>query len=238
MLFDLISTVEITVGAAIVAAVLSFTLSENTGGRLRAAWIVATWFVIVVAFGATGALDAQSGAGVVGLGVAVMLPIAALCLAFFASRTVHSAMLAIPLPVLIAVHSVRIAGISFVLLYAAQRLPAPFAPVAGWGDVFIGLTAAPLAWLVARRAAQARPLALVWNAIGFLDLAMAIALGATSSPGPFRLFMDAPGTPIMTTLPWILIPCFLVPCLWALHIAIFYRLNRNAHAIPSRLASA
>jgi hypothetical protein len=238
MLFDLISTVEITVGAAIVAAVLSFTLSDNIGGRLRAAWIIAAWFVIVVILGATGALDAKAGAGVVGLGVVIVLPIAALCWAFFANQSVQHAMLAIPLPVLIAAHAVRIAGLSFVLLYAAHRLPAPFAPVAGWGDVFVGLTAAPVAWLVARRAAHARLLALIWNSIGTLDLVTAIALGATSSPGPFRLFMDAPGTPIMTTLPWILIPCFLVPCLLALHIAIFYRLNRDAHPVHSGLVNA
>jgi hypothetical protein len=29
----------------------------------------------------------------------------------------------------------------------------------------------------------------------------------------------------MTTLPWIIIPCFLVPCLMFIHVAIFYRLG-------------
>lgn len=34
----------------------------------------------------------------------------------------------------------------------------------------------------------------------------------------------------MTTLPWIIIPCFVVPSLAALHAAVFFRLHqRDAH---------
>lgn len=120
------------------------------------------------------------------------------------------------------------------LLYAAKRLPAPFAPVAGWGDIFVGLTAGPVAWIAARDGGRARSLVFAWNVVGFLDLATAIALGATSSPGPIRMFMDPPGTPLMTTLPWIIIPCFLVPSFEALHVAIFYRLSRNASRLSSQ----
>lgn len=38
----------------------------------------------------------------------------------------------------------------------------------------------------------------------------------------------------MTTLPWIIIPCFLVPILESLHIAIFYRLAHDKlRRVPS-----
>ena len=66
-----------------------------------------------------------------------------------------------------------------------------------------------------------------------LDLVTAIALGATSSPGPIRLFFEPPGSAIMTTLPWILIPCFLVPALAFFHLVTFYRLaqdRRHSHS--------
>jgi hypothetical protein len=73
----------------------------------------------------------------------------------------------------------------------------------------------------------ARPLVLAWNAFGFLDLVTALSLGAMSAPGPTRLFFDPPSTAIMTTLPWIIIPCFLVPSFLAIHVAIFDRLRHQ-----------
>jgi hypothetical protein len=230
MLFDIVSAIEATASAALVTAVLSFTLSKTVHGRLRAALIIAVWFAGVVALGATEALDNQTGVGVPGLAIAIILPVAALCAAFFALQRVREAMTAIPLPVLIAVNILRVLGVSFILLYFAHRLAAPFAPVAGWGDVLVGITAGPIAWVAARKATRARELVLVWNIIGFLDLTLAVGLGATSSPGPIRLFMDPPGSAIMTTLPWIIIPCFLVPSLLSTHIAIFSRLGWNASA--------
>jgi hypothetical protein len=241
MLFDMLSTIEATGSAAIVAAVLSFALSQTADGRFRAALALTAWFLIVVTLGATEALQAEHGSGVPGLGAAVMLPIVALCFAFFVVPTTREAISAIPLPILIAVNMVRLLGFSFLLLYAAHRLPGPFAPVAGWGDIFVGATAGPIAWIAMRNGARAKNWVLVWNLIGFVDLIAAVGLGATSTPGPLRLLMEPPGSGIMTTLPWIIIPCFLVPSFEAIHVAIFYRLSRNAggeSARMERMASA
>ena len=115
-------------------------------------------------------------------------------------------------------------GISFVVLYADHRLPAPFAPVAGWGDIFIGGTAPLVAWFSYRQGGNARPILWIWNLVGTLDLIAAVSLGVLSSPGPQRLIFAEPSSAIMTTLPWLLIPGFLVPVLFAVHIGIFVRL--------------
>jgi len=220
-----LSTVATTGGAAVVAAVLCFTLSRTMRGQLRAAMVIAVWFLVVVALGATGALDPQSGAGPLGLGAAVLVPFGVLCFAFLRPGTAREAMWNVPLGALIAVNILRVLGASFVLLYTAHELPAPFAPVAGWGDIVVGLTAGPVAWIAVRYGSAAKAWILAWNVVGFVDLITAIGLGATSSPGPIRLFAEPPGSSIMTTLPWIMIPCFLVPIWEALHIAIFLRLS-------------
>jgi hypothetical protein len=225
MLFDLLSAIELTISAAIIVATLSFTLARTAGGRLRAAGALGAWFITVVALGATGAL---SRIGPPGLGLTVVLPVVALCLAFFRLPAVRAAMLAIPLPALIAANIVRFLGDSFILLYVAGRLPAPFAPIAGWGDIFVGLTAGPVAWMAARRGEGARGLVLAWNLLGLLDLITAIGLGTASAPGPLQIFTAQPDSSIMMTLPWLLIPGFVVPALMACHIAIFYRLARSA----------
>jgi hypothetical protein len=53
----------------------------------------------------------------------------------------------------------------------------------------------------------------------------AVTLGATSAPGPLRLFHGEPSSAIMANLPWLLIPGYLVPALFLLHLCTFYRLR-------------
>jgi hypothetical protein len=102
------------------------------------------------------------------------------------------ALAAIPLPALIGVHGTRLLGFLFLLLLAAGRLSAPFAPRAGWGDILAGSTAVPVAWALASRLTGARWLVLLWNSVGLLDLVDAAFLGVTSAPGsPLQLFFVA-----------------------------------------------
>ena len=58
----------------------------------------------------------------------------------------------------------------------------------------------------------------------------AVALGALSAPGPLQVFAGPPSSALMTTLPWLLIPGFLVPSLMFLHIVIFHRLAKTEAA--------
>jgi len=221
---DLIGAVELTASAAIVIAALASAFGHDAARRIRVAAWLSVWFVLVVILAATRALYYEHGLGTPGLGFAVVLPIVILFLVVARAKSLREAFHRVPVPLLVSVHTVRVLGISFVVLYAAGRLPAPFAPVAGWGDIFVGATAPLVAWIVYRRASNFRQVLWVWNVIGALDLIAAVFLGATSSPGPARLFFGEPSSAIMTTLPWLLIPGFLVPLLFAVHIGIFLRL--------------
>jgi hypothetical protein len=237
-LFDVVSTIEATASAAILCALLSLALAATPRGRLRVAGALTVWFTAVVFLGASGALNPLSGAGTPGLGLAVTLPLAVLCFAFLGYAPTRDAISQVPLAVLIAVNIPRVEGVAFLLLHSAHRLPAPFALAAGWGDVVVGVTAGPLAWLAWRYPARAKPWVIAWNLLGFADLMVAIGLGSMSAPGPIRLFMDPPGSGIMTTLPWILVPCFLVPCWEALHVAIFSRLLARQPYASAALTAA
>ena len=232
-MFETLSAIALTASASIVVAFLSHALARTSLGRLAVAGVLGAWFALVLAIGAAGALDPVRGVGVPGLGLTVALPVAALAAAFFAFRTIREAMLAIPLPALVAVNAIRILGVIFVMLHAAGKLPAPFAPSAGWGDIFVGVTALPVAWAMLRFGARARPLALLWNTIGIADLVNAVALGALSAPGPLQVFAGPPSSAPMATLPWLLIPGFLVPALMFIHIVIFYRLAKSEAAAPA-----
>jgi hypothetical protein len=229
-MFDLLFAIELTASAAIVVGGMALMFGRSTRERVLIAATLSAWFASVVAAGATGALNWQRGLGVPGLGVAVLLPIAVLGVIGLGTPWGRRRIREAPLPGLVGLQAVRVLGVSFVLLYAAHRLPAPFAPVAGWGDITVGALALPIALAARHRADGARNWVFAWNVLGVVDLLAAVGLGATSSPGPIRIFMDEPGSAIMTSLPWILIPCFLVPALGFVHLAIFHRLRIAAPA--------
>ena len=227
MNIDLIGSVELTASAAIMIAALSIGFGSTAAARTRiAAWLTA-WFVVVVILAATRALYYEGGLGAPGLGIAVALPIAVLCIVVARTQALREEFHRVPLWLLVGVHVVRLLGISFIILYTAGRLPAPFASAAGWGDIFVGATALPVAWLTYRRPTNVRSMIWIWNVIGIADLINAVGLGVISSPGPQRLIFAEPSSAIMTTLPWLLIPGFLVPLLFAVHIGIFIRLAKQ-----------
>ena len=140
MNIDLLSSIELTASAAIVIAALSIAFGSNAATRIRlAAWLSA-WFVVVVILAANRALYYEHGLGTPGLGLAVALPIAILCVTVARIKSLREGFHRAPFWLLIGVHTVRLLGI-FYCSVRSCRLPAPFAPVAGWGDIFVGATA-------------------------------------------------------------------------------------------------
>ena len=108
-----------------------------------------------------------------------------------------------------------------------------------WGDIFTGVAALPLAWAVMRFGRRVAPLVFAWSAIGVADLVDAIALGALSAPGPFQIFVGPPTSAIMTTLPWLIVPGFLVPSLIFIHVVIVTRLlAKSQTSEPGRCGAA
>ena len=222
---DLLASIGVTACAAVAVAVLAIGFGDNVAARIRIAMGLSAWFMLVTLIGATGVLHDQQGVGAPGLGIAVLLPIVTLSAGVLSSPALRRALGAIPLSLLVGVNVIRVFGVMFVLLYAAGRLPAPFAPVAGWGDILVGLFAVPIAWLAYKKGSAAHSTVWIWNSIGLLDLVAAVGLGVISSPGPLQLIFAEPGSALMTALPWLLIPGFLVPLLASTHLAVFYRLS-------------
>jgi hypothetical protein len=205
--------------------------------RLAAFAAAAAWLAIIVSVAALGGL----APGVLGPVPANLLPFFGLLGLLFGGWYLlpqfRSALLAIPLPALIAVHAGRLGGIFFLLLYADGRLSAPFAPAAGLGDMITGALAIPLAATLALGFDPRRTLLGIWNTFGALDLVLALSLGLLSAPGtPFRVFTEGPGTQAMTLVPWVFVPAMLVPIFLLIHFVIAAKLRTAVQA--DRLAIA
>lgn len=116
-------------------------------------------------------------------------------------------------------HSLRIAGVSFLIVMALGHLPTAFAMSAGLGDIAIGMAAPFVALQLARGTGHAG--AVLFNVLGILDLVVAGILGFLL----FRLVEVTPSTAPLFVLPLALIPTVAVPLAITLHIVSLRRLS-------------
>lgn len=140
---------------------------------------------------------------------------------------------ATPYESLIGLHAWRLGGFVFLLLYAADRLPQPFASVAAIGDFITGAIAAGLALAMLRGRRPGFHVINLWNGFGLLDLLIAMGLALLSTPGaPFQVFTDVPAHSAFTAPPWVLVPAVIVPALFFVHLAIFLKLKGETRLQP------
>jgi len=227
MKLDIITAIELTGSAAIgITAVASF-LGRTSLVRATIAGALGLWFAWAVWLGQSSVFRPDNPFGLAVLGLSVALPIFILTLAVSQISELKEGLREGSLTTLVAFHIVRVLGVSFLLLSAQGRVAPTFAASAGWGDIVAGSLALPLMWLLAAGKLESNRLVWIWNGFGLLDLVAAVSLAVMSSPGPLHVIKESATSSVMTTLPWFLIPGFLVPLLAASHLAIFWRLSHS-----------
>jgi hypothetical protein len=211
-------------------------MNNASYGRLTAG-LIATWFVFALSASALQVFKAEPGVPPLALGLAVLIPVAAFLIWFASSAGFREFALSLDPRTLTFVQSWRIAGFTFLVLYAAGLLPGIFALPAGWGDIAIGATA-PLAAIKLVNFSRRRAF-IFWQILGITDLVTAVASGTSA-----RLITPHDvGTAAMTALPLSVIPTFAVPLFLILHIisiaqAMRWREGQDFHVGKQQLASA
>ncbi len=174
--------------------------------------LIAAWFLLAMGMSALHLFHNAPNTPPLALGLAVLIPLSIFAIWFATSRGFREFALGLDRSVLTMVHTWRVGGFVFLVLYTYNLLPGVFALPAGWGDIAMGLTAP---W-AARRLSDDnhRGSFIVWQIFGIIDLVAAVALGTTVG----LLHPTALSTYVMTELPMSLIPTFAVPLLLILHI--------------------
>jgi hypothetical protein len=201
-------------------------LSGSLALRLSLAAIVGAWVGLASGLGSAGDLAFSPDQPVPLVGVLFAMPLLVLGALVLTSPRVRSALLAVPMPLLIGLNALRLLGVLFLLLAAAGRLSGPFPYSAGLGDMITGAFAIPLALSVAR--SRKRPVSAIarWNIFGTLDLIAAVALGITSAAGsPLQVIHAGVGSEAMQHLPFCLVPTVLVPFYLITHAVIAAQLR-------------
>jgi hypothetical protein len=237
-MFDMVGAIAGTAVYAIMAGVLVGFSTASASRKLAARAAAAVWGGAVVATAALGGFAPGATGPVPALAFAFAGSLGLLLGGWLLLPDFRSALLAVPLPVLVALNAPRVGGVLFLMLAADGRLSAPFAPSAGWGDIITGSLAIPLAVMAWRAPERTTPPLALWNAFGALDLVAAIALGLLSAPGtPFRVFTEGPGTLAMGELPWVMVPAMLVPVFLLVHLTVAAKLRSSRRMIRAAVAA-
>jgi len=174
--------------------------------------ILVAWFTFALIGAALGIFKAPPGRPPIPIALATSIPLALFVIWFAAARGFRNFVLSLNPRVITLVHSWRLVGYAFLVLYAYRILPGMFALPAAWGDIFIGATAP----LVALKFTDSKHLKIfaLWQIFGMIDLVNAVAMAATTA----IIRPNGIGPDAMAVLPLSVIPTFGVPLFLILHL--------------------
>ena len=186
------------------------------------AWCAAAWAVSLHGFFQDSrGWHAADIPGFLLFGSLMPLPLVVFAFGWYRSPAFRAFLEAIPLPTLIGIQAYRLAGVVFLWMYAEGLMPPEIGLVAGYADAFIGITALPLAWAVAKNIVGFRWLAIGWNLVGIADFLIAVSMVSLSFIGVLALQPDPVGIGLH---PLALISLFQLPLSIAVHLLALRRL--------------
>jgi hypothetical protein len=192
-------------------------------------WTLGVWLALAVWISIAGGFyDASPRM----IAITVWVLVAAVLVAIWSVPAVRTFAVSLDSRTLIAVHLIRFVGLAFVVLYTRGRFPFSFGVIGGVGDMVVAAGAlAILAFWTRSGWVNRRPLLLVWNSFGLLDIAGVVAdalregLRNPSMMAPLRQF------------PLSLLPTFFVPLIIISHLLLLARIAKPLRQETSWVAS-
>jgi hypothetical protein len=120
----------------------------------------------------------------------------------------------------------RLVGAVFLVLMINGQMPALWALPAGIGDVVVGVAAPWIARHLDTPVGRRR--AIIFTLFGMADLVVAVGLGVMTSPGPAQVFRTTPTSELASRFPLALVPTFLVPLAFILHVISLWQMLGDA----------
>ena len=226
-MFDTLLTVVVVGSTAVVVAALFVVLwrerTSPTDARtaILTGTVLSLWAVVAAVLAYRGSFQPHDLESVPPVGIHLLVVLSVL----FGSLTTSTSLrrLLTRQPSLIRLHLWRFVGILFLLLMVRDQVPALWALPAGIGDILVAVTAPAVARDV--ETPRGRRRATIWNLFGLADLVVAVGLGIVTSPGSTQVFPTVPTTAFMTLFPMALVPTFLVPLAFTLHVVSLWQLR-------------
>src|SRR5258707_9925054 len=194
--------------AATVVTLIARYLGRRAAFRVLAG--LSGWFIYAGLLGYFGVVK-NSAMRPPGIAFVVVPVLFFLFLFIVRSSGSAQAALAFPLWIILGTQSFRI-GVELFLhqLWIDGLVPKMLTFEGANVDIYIGASAALIAWLSTRGRLGLR-IALAWNVLGLLALTNVVVRAVLTTPGPFNLIHAEVPNLMMGTFPFLLIPGFFVP---------------------------
>jgi hypothetical protein len=192
--------------------------------------VLAVWALVASIFAVRGAFVQTGQESFPPVGIALTLAFIGMASCLTMSRSLRR--LLTNQKNLTWLHLWRLEGIVFLLLMANGQVPALWALPAGIGDIIVGATAPLIASQLEASGGKRR--AILFNLFGMLDLIVAVRLGVTTNPGTAQLFHTNPTSELLTHFPLVLVPTFLVPLAFTIHIVSLWQWIGGTWRDPAR----
>jgi hypothetical protein len=221
----LLAVVFLALTAAVVIAIFLVLWRERSSAResriaVASAVVLAVWAIGAAMLARRGLFQQRDPNSVPPLGITLALVLLALAACLVVSPSLRR--LLTNQRNLILLNLWRLVGLIFLLLMANGQMPALWALPAGIGDVIVGAMAP---WIAARvDTPHGRRNAINFHLFGMADLVVAVGLGIMTSPGAAQVFHTTPTSELATRFPLALVPTFLVPLAFVLHVISLWQL--------------
>lgn len=206
--------------------------SETTTFGKRTFAVLGLWFAAALAASLMGVFEVDPARTNLALFAAIGLPVATFAAGYAASPRFRAFVLAQDLGLITLLHSWRVVGFSFLVLYAYDILPGLFAFPAGLGDLVLAVTAPFLAYALISGAPLSRRHFVAWNLFGLVDFVVAVTMGALTMASPLGLLAGTVPADPMAAFPLSLIPGFFVPFFTLLHLVALIQARQAREAAP------
>jgi hypothetical protein len=234
---NLLAVLILATTAAVIVAILLVMWRERTSARQ--AWttvvsgvVLAAWAIVTTMLARRGLYQPPDLISPPPIGITLALVLVALGVPLVVSPSLRR--LLTNQRNLILLNLWRLVGIVFLMLMANGQMPALWALPAGIGDVIVGAMAP---WIASRLdTPQGTRRAIIFNVVGMADLVVAVGLGIMTSPGPAQVFHTTPNSELATRFPFALVPTFLVPLAWTLHVVSLWQLVGGSWAPAPAIA--
>jgi hypothetical protein len=234
---NLLAALILALTAAVVIGIFLVMWRERTSAResriaLIGGVVLAAWAIVTTMLARRGVYQPPDLTSPPPIGITLALVLVGLGVSLVFSQSLRG--LLTNQRNLILLNLWRLVGIVFLMLAVNRQMPALWALPAGIGDVIVGAMAP---WIASRvDTPQGRRTAIMFNLFGMADLVVAVGLGIMTSPGPAQVFHTTPTAELATRFPLALVPTFLVPLAWTLHVASLWQLVRGSWATVPTIA--
>lgn len=196
--------------------------------HITIASILLVWFLLILALAHNQIFVPEQGTPPLNIVLSIIITVSLFFLAYWSIPEFRDYVLKLDMRFLIMLHSWRMLGMGFIMLYMFDKLPPLFAYLAGVGDAATAIAAIFLAYaLFTKTHGVSKSLIWRWNTFGLIDFIIAVTVGALSQTDGVLYTGNGINSDIMVQFPLVLIPGFLVQVFTITHLIVYLQLSNN-----------